>query len=208
MEGSTPRWRRSPQRRPTQVIEAAIRLFARRGYEQTMVQDIAGEAGVSVGTVYRYFASKEHVLEAIHERFHEGLEDSFRSVGERLGEEVAAGRPIDGAAATAALVDATADYLRAHRTECRIIASYVPRVHGHDEREAHDHRFIHRLAVLIRAGVEAGVIATSDPEMTAHLVYYAMRDSLTYSLAFGDPSDTDRLVRQTKEMVAKTLARP
>jgi AcrR family transcriptional regulator len=42
--------------------DAAMALFARQGYEQTTVEQVADQAGVSVRTFFRYFASKQHVL--------------------------------------------------------------------------------------------------------------------------------------------------
>lgn len=44
------------------VLEAALRLFTDRGYEATSVPQIAGAAGVGVGTIYRYFPSKEALV--------------------------------------------------------------------------------------------------------------------------------------------------
>jgi TetR/AcrR family transcriptional regulator, fatty acid metabolism regulator protein len=51
--------------RRRQIIDAAVRAFARRGYEACRVGDIATEAGVAYGLVYHYFHSKEEILETI-----------------------------------------------------------------------------------------------------------------------------------------------
>lgn len=202
------RWRRMPHHRPGQVLDAALQRFSDVGYEQTSVRDIARAAGVSVGTVYRYFPSKEHVLDGIHHRFHDGLEDVFDDAVDQIGVHVGAGGRLDGTTATAALVDATVQYLVVHRTEVRVVALYVPRVQEPHERESHDRRFVGRLAEVLDAGVALGVIGTSDPPMTAHLLYHAMRDGVSHALAFGEPPDLDRLVRQTRELFARALALP
>jgi AcrR family transcriptional regulator len=54
--------------RTNQIILAAWECFARNGYHQTKMADIAREAGISAGAIYRYFPSKEAVLKAISER--------------------------------------------------------------------------------------------------------------------------------------------
>ena len=51
--------------RRDELLEAAVRVFARKGYHTSRVSDIAAEARVSHGLVYHYFASKEDVLETI-----------------------------------------------------------------------------------------------------------------------------------------------
>src|ERR687896_627629 len=45
-----------------QILDAAIRVFARQGFHATRVSDIADEAGVAYGLVYHYFSSKEQVM--------------------------------------------------------------------------------------------------------------------------------------------------
>ena len=42
-----------------------MRMFARRGVESTTMQEIAGEADLSAGAIYRYFPSKEHLLRGV-----------------------------------------------------------------------------------------------------------------------------------------------
>jgi AcrR family transcriptional regulator len=44
------------------ILEAAIRVFARQGYNATRVADVADEAGVAYGLVYHYFRSKEALM--------------------------------------------------------------------------------------------------------------------------------------------------
>jgi TetR/AcrR family transcriptional regulator, transcriptional repressor of aconitase len=51
--------------RREQILEAAIECFAHNGFHRTTMQDIMREAGLSVGAPYRYFKSKEQMIEAI-----------------------------------------------------------------------------------------------------------------------------------------------
>ena len=50
--------------RRRRVIEAAMKLAAEGGYDAVQMRDVASEAGVALGTIYRYFASKDHLLAA------------------------------------------------------------------------------------------------------------------------------------------------
>ena len=48
-----------------QLLDAAVRVFARKGFHASRVGDIAEEAGVAHGLLYHYFKSKDQVLEAV-----------------------------------------------------------------------------------------------------------------------------------------------
>ena len=50
--------------RRLRVIEAALRLAADGGYDAVQMRDVSTEAGVALGTIYRYFSSKDHLLVA------------------------------------------------------------------------------------------------------------------------------------------------
>ncbi len=54
--------------RRTQILEAAVICFAKRGFHQTSMHDISAEAGISVGLIYRYFENKEEVISAMAAR--------------------------------------------------------------------------------------------------------------------------------------------
>ena len=50
------------------ILRAAVKVFARKGYFNSKVADIAGEAGIADGTVYLYFKSKDEILHSIFDR--------------------------------------------------------------------------------------------------------------------------------------------
>ncbi len=53
--------------RRAQIVDAAVTCFARDGFHRTTMHDICREAALSPGAVYRYFASKEELLEALEQ---------------------------------------------------------------------------------------------------------------------------------------------
>ena len=59
------RWRRRKDARPQEILEAALSVFAERGFAAARMDDIAERARVSKGTIYLYFESKESVFRAL-----------------------------------------------------------------------------------------------------------------------------------------------
>jgi TetR/AcrR family transcriptional regulator, fatty acid metabolism regulator protein len=64
------------------ILDAAVRVFARKGYHTSRVGDIAEEAGVAHGLLYHYFASKEELLETVFRETWRELLDAFARVAE------------------------------------------------------------------------------------------------------------------------------
>src|SRR5438874_2547098 len=60
-----PRWRRLPEERPRQIIEAALAVFGERGLAAARLDDIAKRAGLSKGTIYLYFPNKEELFREV-----------------------------------------------------------------------------------------------------------------------------------------------
>jgi AcrR family transcriptional regulator len=63
-----PKFRRRAEKRPDEVLDAALALFVENGFARTRVEDIAARAGLSKGAVYLYFPSKEAILEGLVRR--------------------------------------------------------------------------------------------------------------------------------------------
>lgn len=60
-----PRWERRKETRPSELTAAALELFVEKGFAATRLDEIASRAGVSKGTLYLYFDSKEDLFKAV-----------------------------------------------------------------------------------------------------------------------------------------------
>jgi len=69
------RWQRRKDARAPEILEAALACFAQKGFAGTRMDDIARKAGITKGTIYLYFDSKESVFKAL----------ARASIGEQLG---------------------------------------------------------------------------------------------------------------------------
>jgi AcrR family transcriptional regulator len=59
------RWRRRKTARPAEILDAALAAFAERGFAATRLDDVAERAGITKGTLYLYFRSKEDLFKAV-----------------------------------------------------------------------------------------------------------------------------------------------
>ncbi len=64
-DGSPPRWQRRKEERPSEILAAALETFVEHGYAATRLEEVARRAGVTKGTLYIYFESKEALFKAV-----------------------------------------------------------------------------------------------------------------------------------------------
>jgi AcrR family transcriptional regulator len=62
---SETKWTRRKQARPAEILDAALKVFAQKGFAAARMEDIAKEAGVTKGTIYLYFENKEAVFKSL-----------------------------------------------------------------------------------------------------------------------------------------------
>jgi AcrR family transcriptional regulator len=61
----TGRWTRRKNERPGEILDAALRVFAAKGFAAARMEDIAKAAGVTKGTIYLYYENKEQVFKSL-----------------------------------------------------------------------------------------------------------------------------------------------
>ena len=84
-ESSSPKkWRRRAEARPAEIVQAAYQVFSEKGFAAARLDDIAARAGVSKGTLYLYFDSKDALFKAV---IREGVVPAIEAGEALLGDD-------------------------------------------------------------------------------------------------------------------------
>jgi len=156
--------------RRDQIIAAARACFARAGYHATTMADVAAQAGVSKGTPYLYFDSKEALFLALHEAWDCGVADRVTAAIAALPE---AGRRSPRQILHAVAAAAAAHVLEQTETcrvlmEARALAAHEPAIAA--AVRAADNRTHEQLESLFTVGAATGEWpAGTDPALAARL---------------------------------------
>jgi AcrR family transcriptional regulator len=173
------------------ILTAAARVLVREGFDHASTNRIAEAAGVSVGSLYQYFPSKEALVAALVERHVEAMMAVLAEALGRLG-------PMDLPRATREVVRLM---LRAHAVEPalhRVLIEQVPRVGRLDRlHEVEDHA-----VALVRAWLEAhrAEVRPRDLERAAWVAVTAVealthRAVLSRPEALADPALEEEMVQ-------------
>ena len=178
------------------LLDAAVRVFARKGYHECRVGDIAEEAGVAHGLLYHYFSSKEELLETI-----------FRDTWALMLETIASVQE-PGESARESLRKVAAIVLRTWRDDPDLIRVMVREVtrspHLQQEIEEIDQAF-DTLRGIIDRGQETGEFRRDvDPEF-ASIVFYGALDEVLTGWVMGQLPDDDDDVARAEQTVVQVL---
>src|SRR5262245_5797295 len=103
------------------ILEATARILMKEGYDRASTNKIAAEAGVSIGSLYQYFPSKEALVAAVSERHSHEVLQLMRNALVKV-----AARPIEVAARE--FVSVAIDAHRVNPKLHRVLAEQVPRI--------------------------------------------------------------------------------
>jgi TetR/AcrR family fatty acid metabolism transcriptional regulator len=178
------------------LLDAAVRVFARKGYHAARVGDIAEEAGVAYGLLYHYFRSKDEVLETI-----------FRSTwSDMLGtvESIAA----TGEPAREQLRKVTELVLRTWRRDPDLVRVLVREV----TRSPQLQRQVDEIAAALRSlqsiverGQEAGEFRDDVDARLASVVWYGALEEILTGWVLGRLPDDDASITDAERTVVVAL---
>jgi AcrR family transcriptional regulator len=160
------------EERRRQILDAAVRAFAKKGYHASRVSDIAEEAGVAYGLVYHYFDSKDAVLEAVFREMWglmvaaiNAVEESDEDAREQLRK------------ACAIVLRTWRDYPDVVRVLVREVARSGEQLQREVEEIAHAFEALER--IVIRGQEQEVFRSDVSPRLASWIIYGALEEILT-----------------------------
>ena len=182
--------------RRRQILDAAVHVFARKGFHAARVGDIAEEAGIAYGLVYHYFKSKDELLENI-------FRETWTQMLERIGEVERSNVP-----GPEAVRQVTALLLRTWRRDPDLVRVLVREVtrSPHVQREVEEiTHAMDALERIIKRGQDDGEFRPElDPRLAA-VVFYGALDEILTGWVLGQLPDGDGDIARAEQNIVGLL---
>jgi len=175
------------------ILDAAARVFARKGFHTSRVGDIAEEAGVAHGLLYHYFSSKDEVLETI-------FREHWTTLLERVHEAEQTGDdPIEQLRAiAAAMFEGWLD----EPDVVRVVVREIARTEEISEHVGELVRPIGAIRRVIERGQAQGVLRDDLDASMAAVIFYGGIDELISGWVLGRiPGDADEVAAAERHLV-------
>jgi TetR/AcrR family fatty acid metabolism transcriptional regulator len=182
--------------RRRQILAAAVKVFAEKGFHASRVGDIAEEAGIAYGLVYHYYESKEDLLETI-------FRTTWTEMLARIGEVEEAGVP-----ASEAVRQVTALLLRTWRRDPDLVRVLVREVtrNQHVQQEIEEiTQAMEALERIIRRGQESGEFRTELDSRLSAVVFYGALEEVLSSWVLGQLPDREEDIARAEQNVVAVL---
>lgn len=178
------------------ILEAAARVFVRRGYTRATTNRIAEAAGISVGSLYQYFPSKDAIAVELLRRYRATLvglvHDHLARVEEKTLESVV--RALFGAVLRAEGIDPALH---------RVLLEQVIRTSARAEVAGFEEKIEELLASAIRGS--SGGLFQRDPEVTAFVVVRAVLGTVHSAVVDRPGMNGPPLVEELTRLVVRFL---
>ena len=180
------------------ILDAAVRVFARQGFNGCRVSDIADEAGVAYGLVYHYFASKDEVLDTLFlERWNVMLE----LIREVDAEPIAVREKLRAIASF--IIDSyhhDPDLMKVIIVEVTRAANSFGQTHLKEIRAAYD-----LIGAIVTKAQEEGVFRPEIEARFAAMAFYGAIEQLLTGWIFGLLPQGEEQFERAKWLVVETV---
>ena len=206
-QAQTDRASRARERRRKELLDAATRVFAKKGYWNASITDIIKAAGVARGTFYLYFESKQEIFTAIVDKFREDQIQLMRQPIQHAGFPIGA----DWRKRTDAAVMSWFEYFRRNLDAAKLVIGEANMIDPSAARKREDVRRAIKslIAENISRMQDAGIYHRKvSPEMAAHFLQAMFEVAALSYLQNATKRDLAKLTEQYVEfMLNGILAR-
>lgn len=193
----TQRAERARAARREEILDAARRVFAARGFRGTTIADIAEDAGIALGTIYLYFSSKEEVFGALQQRLMRLIADAAAPPRGYRTWEAAIRNRIGN---VFEVCERNSDLVRLAFLNTDPDSLIMARARDADR---------DRTAPFVSAiaeGVKRGQVRRTDPVIAARLIYGAVTFALYQAFVLSDGGDAAAYRDASADMIVAYLA--
>ena len=177
--------------RREEILDAARRVFAERGFKGTTIADIAEAAGIALGTIYLYFPSKDAVFEELRQRFAQIITNALTD-------------PVDAGSqgAITSRVDNVFEACRENRDLIRLVVLNTDSDAAAEQRRraAEEHRDQPMVDALTSAMAQ-GWIRKTDPVTMTKLITGLVSIAVYQAFVISDGEDADKLRNECGDMI-------
>jgi len=185
------------------IVDAAEQLFAERGYENTKIQDIAAESGLSLGTLYSVFGGKGAVYDAVQS---DRLSEVFALAGAAMSSsDSAADRLLTGNRRFIRWLTEHPAFLRIHLGGSSAWATHPGDV-AEQQVEAW-RRGIDLIAGVCEEAMNDGDLYEGDPVIAARLMVATQQVFMSAWVESGMKEDADSLADRIEQQLERALFR-
>jgi AcrR family transcriptional regulator len=199
-------WRRLPEARHQDILDAALAVFAEKGFSAARMQELAKRAGISQGTLYLYFASKEEIFKSL----------VAESIGPQISTLAQAAREFKGPTPDLIRLVMRAIFAFMLSSNRAVLPKLIiaetgnfPELARFYKTEVTD-RMLAIFEGMVRRGMERGEFREIDPKHGGRLVFQPAMFAAIWRASFGafdsEPYDYQGLIETHLDVVLRGFA--
>lgn len=190
---------RDPENTRGKILDAALGIFASKGYHDTRMDEIVGESGTSKGSIYFHFPNKERLFLALVDQFANLLE---RKVTESIGQQQ------EGMARVAAALEAIVETFGRYRRPAKLLLIQAVGLGSpfEQKRQEINDRFARLISTYLQEAVAVGEIEPLDVDVVSYAWMGAINAVIIRWVYTGEP-EPRRIIDALLPVLLKSVGR-
>lgn len=184
------------------IIEATVKIVMDKGFANTRTAEIAGEAGVSEGLIFKYFPTKNHLFAII-------INDNIQRLKSGV-EEIINNHNLNPTAKLLSLINFHFNFFSIDRNIVQLIFGHSDRKSMVDVESLLQnglYPYVQLIIKVLEEGIARGEFKPFDPEVTALAIIGSMQVNLINKIFLKNSEDLERVKNELIEFILAAIKR-